>query len=171
MADYARHIFTLHSMSHFITTPLKQYECKQVSSDAFGNPRYVVHFLSLGLTNYPDRTPAKLRKLGLTKYRGKDFSGGYVFYAYNITRTLDELYCRLNPEGRTRAKRIISTNSRLLCNIYTGENYSDITWHKLQSRLDEYPELARHEANSACYFEDATQGHVDANGNFLPIRI
>lgn len=101
MAVYARHIFTLHFMSHFITTPLKQYECKQVNYC-----RYVVHFLSLGLTEYPNRTPAKLRALGLTKYRGKDFSGGYTVNTYNIERRLDEIYCKLNPEGRTRAKLI-----------------------------------------------------------------
>lgn len=157
-------------MSHFITTALKQYECKQVATNDY-NPRYVVHFLSLGLTNYPDRTPAKLRKLNLTKYRGKDFSGGYVFYAYNVGPSLDEIYCKLNPEGRTRAKLITSQQSQSLGKVYTGTNYSDITWHQLQSRLDEYPELARHEANSACYFEDATQGHVDINGKFWPIRI
>ena len=158
-------------MSHTITTALKSYECKSISNDVNGAPRYVVHFLSLNLSTYPDRTPKALTKLGLSKYRGKDFGGGYVFTSYNVEHQLDWLFCNLNPQGRTRAKRIISTNSSLLCNIYTGDEYRNITWYNLQSRLNEYPELARHEANSSCYFQDATHGHVDANGYFLPIRI
>lgn len=144
-------------MSHTITTALKSYECKSISNDANGAPRYVVHFLALGLTDYPDRTPKAITKLGLSKYRGRDFTGGYVFQSYNINYSLDWLYCKLNPTGRTRAKLITSQQSQSLGKVYTGTNYSDITWHQLQSRLDEYPELARHESNSACYFEDATQ--------------
>ena len=51
-----------------------------VNNDYYGNPRYVVHFLSLGLSDYI--TNNKTRKAGLTKYRGKQFGGGYVFQSY-----------------------------------------------------------------------------------------
>lgn len=47
-------------MSHHIQTALKTYEAKEVAPDQYGNSRYVVHFLSLGLADYPDRTPARL---------------------------------------------------------------------------------------------------------------
>lgn len=51
-----------------------------VDNDHYGNPRYVVHFLSLGLPDYI--TNIKTRKAGLAKYRGKQFGGGYVFQSY-----------------------------------------------------------------------------------------
>ena len=51
-----------------------------VDNDFCGNPRYVVHFLSLGLPDYI--TNNKTRKAGLIKYRGKQFGGGYVFQSY-----------------------------------------------------------------------------------------
>lgn len=66
-----------------------------------------------------------------------------------------------------RAKKINSKNSRLYGNVYTGEEYHNITLLNLQSRLAEYPELAKREANTACYFEDATRGYVDNEGNFI----
>lgn len=51
-----------------------------INNDYYGNPRYVVHFLSLGLPDYI--TNDKTRKAGLTKYRGKQFGGGYAFQSY-----------------------------------------------------------------------------------------
>lgn len=85
-------------MRNYITTPLKQYECTRTRSDSNGNPRYVVHFLSLGLTEYPNKTPKTISQLGLTKYRGKDFGGGYVFQSYSVENDLDWYYITLNPQ-------------------------------------------------------------------------
>ncbi|WNO30078.1 hypothetical protein [Oceanotoga phage vB_OteS-UFV02] len=51
-------------------------EYTRITNDVNGNPRYVVHYLSLGLTEYEDLKPL------LKKYRGKDFGGGYVFVSY-----------------------------------------------------------------------------------------
>lgn len=55
----------------------------KIDPDVYGNPRYVVHFLPLGirLADY-GRIP------GLTKYRAKWFGGGYVLQSYNIVMDL-----------------------------------------------------------------------------------
>lgn len=159
-------------MSYHITTALKSYEAKEVAPDSSGNRRYVVHFLALGLSDYPDTIPTELKKLWLKKYRGKDFTGWYVFFAWNVWKKLDQIYVSINLTKFLRAKLITSTNSRLLGNIYTGQEYSDITWCNLQDRLTEYPEIARHEANSDCYFEDATYWFIDVEtGTFYPVYI
>ena len=54
-------------------------EVYKIDCDQNGCPRYVVHFLSLGVRsadygNIPN----------LTKYRAKWYGGGYVFQSYNI---------------------------------------------------------------------------------------
>jgi hypothetical protein len=55
----------------------------QVDHDYNGNPRYVVHYLSLGVElNDYGRVP------GLKKYRAKWFGGGYVFQSYNLESDL-----------------------------------------------------------------------------------
>lgn len=58
-------------------------EVYRVDADSNGNPRYVVHFLSLGvkLEDY-----GKIK--GLTRYRAKWFGGGYVIQSYNIEQDL-----------------------------------------------------------------------------------
>lgn len=57
----------------------KEIEWFRILNDNNGNPRYVVHFLDLGieLEDY-----GKIK--GLTKYRAKWFGGGYVFQSYSI---------------------------------------------------------------------------------------
>jgi hypothetical protein len=56
----------------------------RIDNDVNGNPRYVTHFLSLGveLEDY-GKIP------GLTKYRGKWFGGGYVHQSYNLENTFE----------------------------------------------------------------------------------
>lgn len=56
-----------------------------INNDANGNPRYVVHFLSIGveLGDYS--------KIPLKKYRGKSIGGGYVFQAYGTNDIISEL--------------------------------------------------------------------------------
>ncbi len=49
--------------------------------DANGNPKYFVHYLELGLSEYENTE--KTRKAGLRKYTGRLFGGGYVFQSYN----------------------------------------------------------------------------------------
>jgi hypothetical protein len=74
-------------------------EFKRVNNDINGNPRFVVHFLSLlnegeneglGILESFDLAVKKARKVGGTKYRGKDFGGGIVFQSYNITETINK---------------------------------------------------------------------------------
>ena len=48
-----------------------------IDNDSNGNPRFVVHYLSLGLDDY-----ISISKFGLDKYRAKWFGGGYVFSYY-----------------------------------------------------------------------------------------
>jgi hypothetical protein len=72
---------------------------KRINNDINGNPRFVVHFLSLlneverqGLDVLQsfDLSLKKARKVGGTKYRGKDFGGGIVFTSYNIQETINK---------------------------------------------------------------------------------
>ena len=83
------------------------YEFTRVKNDVNGNPRYVVHYLSL-LTNkekfgscyMPNGYEIALRRsraFGGKKYRGKDYGGGIVFQSYNtqveaetITRIVEQ---------------------------------------------------------------------------------
>lgn len=54
----------------------------RIDNCMYGNPRYLIHFLTLGLSKYES---SKLtRSLGLKKYRGKAFGGGFVFTSYNV---------------------------------------------------------------------------------------
>ena len=60
-------------------------ECFKVSSDTYGNPRYVIHYLYLD-NNY-GKAIKKSRKFGGKVYRGKDFGGGIVFQSYSLNHT------------------------------------------------------------------------------------
>lgn len=62
-------------------------ETFRIDNDINGNPRYVVHFIDLGikLKDYD-----KINKLyGFKKYTAKWFGGGIVFQSYNIKDTLN----------------------------------------------------------------------------------
>ena len=63
------------------TVNLNDEEIKvfRINNDYNGNPRYIVHFLDIGLKKY-----ISLPKTGFKKYRGKNFGGGYVFQSYNV---------------------------------------------------------------------------------------
>jgi hypothetical protein len=72
---------------------------KRINNDINGNPRFVVHFLSLlnevesqglDILQSFDLALKKARKVGGTKYRGKDFGGGIVFTSYNIQETINK---------------------------------------------------------------------------------
>lgn len=55
----------------------------KVDHDVNGNPRYVVHFLDLGVE------PKDYGKVpGLSKYRAKWFGGGYVIQSYQLEESL-----------------------------------------------------------------------------------
>lgn len=56
-------------------------EIKNVKRDMYGNSRYVVHFLAFSDTFKEAHKMAK--KIGGSKYRGKDFGGGLVFQAHS----------------------------------------------------------------------------------------
>lgn len=57
----------------------------RTTNDLYGNPRYIVHYLSLELDDY-------VSIKGLKKYRGKKFGGGYVFQSYSIEDTTQYYY-------------------------------------------------------------------------------
>ena len=65
----------------------QEIETFRIDNDTNGNPRYVVHFIDLGikLKDYD-----KINKLyGFKKYTAKWFGGGIVFQSYNIQDTLN----------------------------------------------------------------------------------
>lgn len=62
----------------------EEIPCHRIDNDLNGNPRYVTHFLNLGVEpkdygNIP----------GLIKYRAKWFGGGYVIQSYNLESDLE----------------------------------------------------------------------------------
>ncbi len=62
-----------------ITVDGEQISYHKVDHDQNGNPRYVVHFLALGIK------PADYGHIpGIKKYRAKWFGGGVVFKSYNL---------------------------------------------------------------------------------------
>jgi hypothetical protein len=67
-----------------ITVNNEEITYYRIDNDINGNPRYVVHFLSLNvkLADY-----GKIK--GLTKYRAKWFGGGYVFQSHNLESDLN----------------------------------------------------------------------------------
>lgn len=58
-----------------------QYECTRVNNDINGNPRYVIHFLTIQ-NDYQSNELTK--KAGLKRFHNKQYGGGYVFQSYNI---------------------------------------------------------------------------------------
>lgn len=74
----------------------------RIPNDVNGNPRYAIHFLSLGLTEYPDKTPKRLTALGLRRYHNKSYGGGYSFKSYNLQASLDFFHSKLNQEKESQ---------------------------------------------------------------------
>ena len=67
-----------------------------INNDTYGNPRYVVHYLSLCLDSY--ETTALLKRRGLSKYRGKQFGGGFVFSVYGVEDFVNNLIQEIKEE-------------------------------------------------------------------------
>ena len=61
-----------------------------INNDTNGNPRYVVHFLDLGIPSGEYGDP-RYRKAGITVYRGRWFGGGYVFTSYSPEQDLKRI--------------------------------------------------------------------------------
>lgn len=61
----------------------------QVNNDICGNPRFVVHFLSIA-DSY-DKAISLAKKVGGSRYRAKAFGGGVVFQSFDIKETLEKL--------------------------------------------------------------------------------
>lgn len=71
----------------------------RVTSDACGNPRYVVHFLALNTREELDRDPwipvpdkyalacKRANSIGGRRYHTKRYGGGIVFQSYSIDET------------------------------------------------------------------------------------
>ena len=62
----------------------KEYDVYVTTNNKYGHPRYVVYYLNIGLDEY---VPVK----GISKYRGKDFGGGYVFATFTLEVTLKKI--------------------------------------------------------------------------------
>ena len=63
-------------------------------NDVNGNPRYIVHYLDLGIDC---ETSNLTRKAGITPFRGKWFGGGFVFSSYSLERDLKRIVEILHP--------------------------------------------------------------------------
>lgn len=62
----------------------EEVQVTRTTNDINGNPRYIVHFLSLGLKNYEDR-----KEIGLSMYRGSWYGGGIVINSYDIKSDIE----------------------------------------------------------------------------------
>lgn len=69
--------------THYINVNGEEIAYHKIDNDRNGNPRYVVHFLSL---NVKPEDYGKIR--GLKKYKAKWFRGGYVIQSYNLEQDL-----------------------------------------------------------------------------------
>jgi hypothetical protein len=54
----------------------------RIDNDVNGNPRYIIHYLALGLRDHV--STKKTREAGLRIYHGRLFGGGFTFTSYNI---------------------------------------------------------------------------------------
>ena len=64
----------------------------QVTNDANGNPRYVIHYLDIA-DSYSDALNL-IRKIGGKMYTAKWYGGGLIFSTYNLEKTLEDLLAR-----------------------------------------------------------------------------
>ena len=67
----------------------------RLPNDINGNPRYVIHWLAFG--NDYDSAYIVAKPLGFSKYRGKNFGGGFVCQSYNLENTAERII-----EGRQK---------------------------------------------------------------------
>ena len=81
-----------------------------IENDVYGNPRYVVHYLSVSAdsdggsaSNYASRQAAQfsaaMNRVGGKRYRGKWFGGGIVFQSYDGDRGVGEWLDTLAAEA------------------------------------------------------------------------
>jgi len=77
--------------THYITVNGEKIAYYKIDNDINGNPRYVVHFLELGikLADY-----GKIS--GLKRYTAKWFGGGYVFQSHNLEQDLQFMLNTVN---------------------------------------------------------------------------
>ena len=67
----------------------KDIEIIRIDNCINGNPRYIIHFLSIADTYQDAINIAK--QIGGKKYRAKWFGGGVVFSSYNIIEDLKQI--------------------------------------------------------------------------------
>ena len=67
----------------------KEIEYKRINNCVNGNPRYIIHFLSIADTYQEAINIAK--QIGGKRYRAKWFGGGVVFSSYNIIEDLKQI--------------------------------------------------------------------------------
>lgn len=85
---------------------IKPEQFTQINNDIYGNPRYVIHFLSLAepSLNYKDISNEYKyilninKKLGLggKKFHNKQYGGGLVFQSYSLSSLCNFLNTKLN---------------------------------------------------------------------------
>jgi hypothetical protein len=86
---------------NYVKVNNEEIEVFQINNDLNGNPRYVVHFLSLGikLADY-----GKIK--GLVKYRAKWFGGGYVFQSHHVQSDLEWMLKQVNKYYQNSIERV-----------------------------------------------------------------
>ena len=73
----------------------------RIENDTNGNPRYIIHWLALGLSDYA--ATKETRRAGLTKYHGRSYGGGFVFQSYNLDRSVEYILDVMDYDPRYAA--------------------------------------------------------------------
>ena len=79
--------------SNQVTVNGRDVSVFRINNDVYGNPRYVVSWLSVpGAESYDEAVKIARDRIGGKKYRGKDFGGGIVFQSYNADDDIQRLF-------------------------------------------------------------------------------
>jgi len=109
-----------------IKTPWNEYNFTRTNNDVNGNPRYIVHYLALGLKSCASNDLT--RRAGLSLYCGKGYGGGFVFQSYNLQTTAEFFedlgLCRVAPKPRkTNSKEVTQAVQKHILKIMNTSEY------------------------------------------------
>ena len=82
----------------------KEIRIHRTTNDYCGNPRYLIHWIDLGLKDY--KSTKLTRLVGLCMYRGKSYGGGFVFQSYSLENDLLYILKKVYATNNIKIKEI-----------------------------------------------------------------
>lgn len=89
--------------AYYVNIDGSEIQAVRILNCVNGNPRYVVHFSSLGIELEEYDIINKL--YGFTRYRGRSFGGGVVFQSYNLYDSIEHMKKHVRDVKIGRYKR------------------------------------------------------------------